>query len=59
MPTYEYKCRKCGHEWELQQKISSEPAKMCPKCDSMEAKRLISKPSFVLKGPGWADDGYS
>jgi putative FmdB family regulatory protein len=31
MPTYGYKCEKCGHEFEVRQSISDEPLKVCPK----------------------------
>jgi len=31
MPTYEYICEKCGHEFEQFQSISDPPLKVCPK----------------------------
>lgn len=30
MPTYEYTCEKCGHEFEIFQSIAAEPLKTCP-----------------------------
>lgn len=58
--TYEYLCEQCGHEWELEQKISDKPEKVCPCCGAESAKRLISKGNgFQLKGGGWAREGYS
>jgi putative FmdB family regulatory protein len=59
MPTYEYQCRKCGHEFEREQRIVEDPIKRCPACKSNQARRLISKTSFVLKGSGWYNDLYS
>lgn len=59
MPTYEYRCEKCGHEFEREQRITDEPLKKCPSCRSARAKRLISATSFVLKGGGWYSDLYS
>lgn len=59
MPTYEYLCKACSHEWEEDQKMSDEPIRTCPKCEKDEAQRLIGKPSFILKGSGWGADGYS
>lgn len=59
MPIYEYQCRKCGHEFEREQRIVDDPIKKCPKCKSNQAKRLISLTSFVLKGGGWYNDLYS
>lgn len=59
MPTYEYRCDKCGHEFEREQRITDEPVKKCPGCRSARVKRLISATSFVLKGGGWYSDLYS
>ena len=59
MPTYEYQCEKCGHEFEREQRITDDPIKTCPKCKALKAKRLISATSFVLKGGGWYSDLYS
>jgi putative FmdB family regulatory protein len=59
MPTYEYKCEKCGHEFERDQRITEGPVKKCPSCKASRVKRLISATSFVLKGGGWYSDLYS
>ena len=59
MPVYEYACEKCGHEFEVSQRITEEPIKTCPKCKARKVKRLISQTSFVLKGGGWYSDLYS
>ncbi len=60
MPTYEYACTSCGHEWEAEQSIKDEPLKQCPSCEAMTAKRQISRGTgFILKGGGWYSDLYS
>ncbi len=59
MPTYEYYCQACEHEWEREQRIHAAPVKTCPKCKARKAKRMISQTSFVLKGSGWHSDLYS
>jgi putative FmdB family regulatory protein len=59
MPTYEYACRACGHEWEEIQRISAPPIDVCPACKKVEAQRLISGANFILKGGGWYADLYS
>ncbi|NNL66386.1 MAG: zinc ribbon domain-containing protein [Myxococcales bacterium] len=59
MPIYDYQCQKCGHEFEKEQRIVEDPIKRCPACKSNQAKRLISKTSFVLKGGGWYNDLYA
>ncbi len=59
MPIYEYACEKCKREFEVEQRITDDPLKSCPKCRSRKVKRLISRTSFVLKGSGWYSDLYS
>jgi len=60
MPIYEYECKKCKHVKEIVMRIVDEPPRtmVCPKCKG-EMKKIISQTSFILKGRGWADDGYS
>jgi putative FmdB family regulatory protein len=59
MPTYEYLCEKCGHEFEREQRITEEPVKTCPSCRARKVRRLISRTAFVLKGSGWYSDLYA
>jgi putative FmdB family regulatory protein len=60
MPTYEYGCSDCGHEWEEIQRITAPPTEKCPKCSAPAAHRLISGgTNFILKGGGWYSDLYS
>jgi len=59
MPIYEYACPKCDSEFEVEQRITENPLKTCPKCRSRRIKRLISQTSFALKGGGWYADGYA
>lgn len=59
MPTYEYKCSSCGHEWEEEQRIVEDPLDTCPACNQKTAQRQISGGNFILKGGGWYADLYS
>lgn len=59
MPTYEYRCTRCGHEFEKEQRITEEPIRECVACHEEGAERVISASSFVLKGGGWYADGYA
>jgi len=58
MPLYDYKCAKCGYVFEVQQRISEEPLKHCPKCIG-EIKRLISPAGIIFKGSGFHVTDYS
>lgn len=57
MPIYEYKCRKCGKEYELFQKITDPALKTCKFCKG-PVQKLISMSSFHLKGSGWYVTDY-
>lgn len=60
MPIYEYKCLNCDKEFELLVSYKDfDKVMYCPKCNSKDVERLISKYSFILKGSCWAKDGYS
>lgn len=59
MPTYEYKCKECEHEWDVEQSIKADPEKKCPKCKKESAIRMVSGGlGFSLLGTGWFKDGY-
>jgi len=59
MPTYDYACDSCGHEFEREQRITEKPLKKCPKCGKDKARRMIAGGGFILKGGGWESDLYS
>ena len=58
MPTYEYRCQRCQHQFEIMQKISESPLTICPSCSAPGLEKLISATSFQLKGEGWYKSGY-
>ncbi|HPD25380.1 MAG TPA: zinc ribbon domain-containing protein [Candidatus Marinimicrobia bacterium] len=59
MPTYEYKCEKCGYEFEQFQKMSAEPLKVCPKCGQKSVTRKISGGAgLIFKGSGFYVNDY-
>lgn len=58
MPTYEYKCTKCGNIFERFQGIKESPATECPSCKG-PVKRLIGTGSGLLfKGSGFYITDY-
>lgn len=53
MPTYDYRCRACGRDFEVFQRMSDKPGASCPGCGSA-AERLISGGAgFLFKGDGF------
>lgn len=57
MPLYDYKCSKCGYIFEVQQKMSEEPLRHCPKCKG-HIKRIISPAGIIFKGSGFHVTDY-
>lgn len=59
MPTYDYECAGCGHEFEAIQSISGDRLKKCPKCGKMKLHRLIGAGSgIIFKGTGFYEIDY-
>jgi putative FmdB family regulatory protein len=58
MPIYEYKCDACGHVLDALQKVDEQPLKFCPSCSEETLRKLISAPSFRLKGTGWYETDF-
>jgi len=58
MPTYDYECTHCGHNFEAFQKITDKPIESCPKCKN-KIKRLIGSGSgIIFKGSGFYATDY-
>ena len=59
MPTYDYHCDACSHDWELFQQMTADPVKVCPKCKKRKARRLIGAGAgIVFKGGGFYETDY-
>lgn len=59
MPTYEYICRKCEHEFEEFQSMSAAPLKKCPACGKSALERKIGLGAGVIfKGGGFYETDY-
>jgi putative FmdB family regulatory protein len=59
MPTYDYVCDACKHEFELYQSIKEEAKRKCPECGKNKLRRLIGPgAALVFKGSGFYKTDY-
>jgi putative FmdB family regulatory protein len=59
MPTYDYRCDACNHEFEEFQSMLDKPLKKCPKCKKSKLRRLIGAGAAILfKGSGFYQTDY-
>ncbi|HKW69758.1 MAG TPA: FmdB family zinc ribbon protein [Candidatus Dormibacteraeota bacterium] len=57
MPIYGYRCSDCGHQFEIHQRMSDEPLKVCPKCQGKLTKVLYPA-GVIFKGSGFYTTDY-
>jgi putative FmdB family regulatory protein len=58
LPTYEYRCGSCEHQFERFQRMSDEPVKECEKCGE-PVKRLLFPVAIQFKGSGFYTTDYA
>jgi putative FmdB family regulatory protein len=59
MPTYDYVCDACQHQFEVFQSIKEEPKRKCPECGRQKLRRLIGPgAAIVFKGSGFYKTDY-
>jgi putative FmdB family regulatory protein len=59
MPTYDYVCDACEHQFELFQSIKDDAVRKCPKCGRMKLRRLIGPgAAIIFKGSGFYKTDY-
>jgi putative FmdB family regulatory protein len=59
MPTYDYICDECGHEFEVYESITADPRKDCPECTHLSLRRKIGPGAAILfKGSGFYQTDY-
>ena len=59
MPTYEYRCIGCGHNFEEFHGINDDPISLCPVCNEEKVERLISGGAgLIFKGTGFYITDY-
>ncbi len=58
MPTYEYRCSRCGHQFELFHSITDDSPKRCPKCRSKSVRVPTRGAGLLFKGSGFYVTDY-
>ena len=58
MPTYEYKCSDCDHEFELFQSMNDKPLKQCPECNGSIERLIGTGGGLIFKGSGFYITDY-
>ncbi len=59
MPTYDYVCKACEHEWEVFQSITAKALRKCPECGKLKASRVIGPGAgIIFKGSGFYQTDY-
>ena len=52
MPTYDYRCRDCGHEFEAVQAFSDDALTECPECGG-SLRKVFGNIGVTFKGSGF------
>lgn len=58
MPTYQYRCSHCGHEFEEYQSIVDDPIEKCPECSDKTQRVISGGAGFLFKGSGFYITDY-
>jgi len=59
MPTYEYHCDACEHNFDEFQSINDKPLKKCPKCGKPKLRRVFGAgAAIIFKGSGFYQTDY-
>ncbi|OHB91135.1 MAG: hypothetical protein A3E19_05315 [Planctomycetes bacterium RIFCSPHIGHO2_12_FULL_52_36] len=58
MPTYEYRCGGCGHEFERFESINAGKVKTCPSCGDKAKRRIGTGSAVIFKGSGFYQTDY-
>lgn len=53
MPTYQYRCKECGHDFEIVQAFSDDALTKCPECKKKALKKVYGNVGISFKGSGF------
>jgi putative FmdB family regulatory protein len=57
VPVYEYRCSDCGHQFEVNQRMSDDPLETCEVCGG-RVQRVLFAPAIHFKGTGFHNTDY-
>ena len=58
MPTYDYRCKDCGHRFEAFQSMKDDPLTECPVCNGAVERLIGGGAGLVFKGSGFYITDY-
>lgn len=58
MPTYDYQCGKCGHRFEVFQRMNDRPKRTCPECKGRVRRLIGTGAGLLFKGSGFYITDY-
>lgn len=53
MPTYDYVCQDCAHEFEAFQSMKDDPLTDCPSCRGRVKRKVGGGTGIIFKGSGF------
>ena len=53
MPTYDYVCQSCDHEFEAFQSMKDDPLTDCPSCEGKVKRKVGGGAGIIFKGSGF------
>ena len=58
MPTYDYRCSKCGHQFEVFHGINEKAVRRCPRCKGRARRVPSGGAGLIFKGQGFYITDY-
>lgn len=58
MPTYDYRCKNCGHHLEEFQSVTDDPLTTCPQCGGSLQRLITGGSGLIFKGSGFYITDY-
>jgi len=58
MPTYDYICKECAHNFEAFQKMTDDPLSVCPECGGEVERKIGGGAGLLFKGSGFYITDY-